>query len=182
MISLPFVSNPKALMATLYLRYFGFRKIPLLFFVRPSVVTMEPDRIVLKIPLMRRTKNHLGSMYFAVLAAGADLACGFLAMQAIRERGEPVSLIFKNLSADFLKRAEGPVYFTCSEGVIIRDLVEKAIETGERCELPIEVIATVPSKLGDEPVARFTLTLSLKKKSKKDNTAEAEENEEVRVS
>jgi len=29
----------------------------------------------------------------------------------------------------------------------------------------VPVIATVPSKLGDEPVARFELTLSLKKKS-----------------
>jgi len=30
--------------------------------------------------------------------------------------------------------------------------------------MPVEVIATVPSKEGEEPVAKFTLTLSLKLK------------------
>lgn len=167
-----FLNNPKALMATLYLRYFGLRKIPLLFFVRPTVIVLELERAVFKIPLQRRTKNHLGSMYFAVLAAGADLACGFLAMAAIRAAKEPVSLIFKSVQAEFLKRAEGDVYFSCEEGILIRDLVQKAIETGERVELAVPVIATVPKKFGDEPVARFVLTLSLKKKEpKKERTA-----------
>lgn len=153
-------------MATLYLRYFGLRKIPLLFFVRPSVVQWDEEKAIFKIPLQRRTKNHLGSMYFAVLAAGADLACGFLAMAAIRAAKEPISLIFKNVTAEFLKRAEGDVHFICDEGILIRDLVQKAIETGERVELVVPVIATVPKKFGDEPVARFTLTLSLKKKDR----------------
>src|SRR5207253_3130264 len=111
-------------------------------------------------------RNHLGSMYFAVLAAGADLAAGFLAMEAIRRSREPVALIFKNVQAEFLKRAEGDVHFTCDEGILVTDLVQKALETGERVELPVPVIATVPSKHGDEPVARFTLTLSLKRKDK----------------
>lgn len=159
-----FLSNPKTMMATLYLRAFGLSKIPLLFFVRPSVVEMSKDRFVVRIPLARRTKNHHGTMYFAVLAAGADLAAGFLAMQAIRDRKEPVALLFKNMSADFLKRAEGDVHFICDEGILIRDLVEKAIETGERVEMPVHVTAVVPKKLGDEPVAKFMLTLSLKRK------------------
>ncbi len=159
------LSNPKTLMATLYLRAFGLSKIPLLFFVRPSVVEMGKERFVVRIPLGRRQKNHLGSMYFAVLAAGADLAAGFTAMQAIRESGEPVSLVFKSLSADFLKRAEGDVHFVCEEGVLVRDLVQKAIETGERVEMPVTVTAIVPKKLGNEPVAKFILTLSLKRKA-----------------
>jgi acyl-coenzyme A thioesterase PaaI-like protein len=158
------LSNPKALMGTLYLRYFGLRRIPLLFFVRPTVVTWTDEVVTFCIPLRRRTKNHLGSMYFAVLAAGADLAAGFLAMTAIRESGEKVSLIFKNMQADFLKRAEGDVHFTCGEGVLVTDLVQKALETGEREEMAVPVTATVPSKFGAEPVARFTMTLSLKKK------------------
>lgn len=158
--------DKKALLGTLYLRYFGLRKIPLLFFVKPTVVEWTKERVVFKIPLKRRTKNHLGSMYFAVLAAGADLAAGFLAMQAIRDSGESVSLIFKNMQAEFLKRAEGDVHFTCEDGVMVTDLVQKALETGEREELPVPVIATVPSKFGGEPVAKFTLTLSLKRKDK----------------
>lgn len=164
----PFALNldKKALLGTLYLRYFGLHKVPMLFFVRPKVVEWTDERVVIKIPLKRRTKNHLGSMYFAVLAAGADLAAGFLAVLSIRQRGEAVSFVFKNVQAEFLKRAEGDVLFTCEEGVMVTDLVEKAIETGERVDLPVPVTATVPSKFGTEPVAKFILTLSLKRKDK----------------
>ncbi len=167
---LSFLKNPETLLATLYIRYFGLRKVPMLFFVAPSVVERTPERTVIKIPLRRRTKNHLGSMYFGVLAAGADLAAGFVAMEAIRKSGEPVSLIFKDMKAEFLKRAEGDTHFVCEEGVLVRDLVTKAIETGERVEMPVPIVAICPKKLGDEPVARFVLTLSLKRKdSRKDS-------------
>jgi hypothetical protein len=75
-----------------------------------------------------------------------------------------VALIFKDFHADFLKRAEGDVRFTCEQGREIRALVRKALASGERESLPVHVTATVPSKLGDEPVAQFTLTLSLKRR------------------
>jgi acyl-coenzyme A thioesterase PaaI-like protein len=155
----------KTMLATLYLRGFGLSKIPLLFFLRPSVVAWSEERVVIKIPLRRRSKNHLGSMYFAALAAGADLAIGFLAMEKIRRSGHKVSLIFKNMQADFLKRAEGDVHFICEDGVLVTALVDKAVETGERVELAVPCLAVCPA-LGPDPVARFTLTLSLKRKTK----------------
>lgn len=158
--------TPEAAFGTLYVRCFGLLKIPLLWFVRPQVVEVNDARVEIKIPLLRRNRNQLGSMYFGVLTTGADLCAAYLAMRAIVASKEPISLIFKNMQADFLKRAEGDVHFTCEEGVLITDLVEKAVETGARVELPVPVVATVPSKLGQEPIARFTLLLSLKKQEK----------------
>lgn len=158
-------------LATLFLRYFGAAKIPLLFYVRPAVVELSAEAVTVKIPLRRRTKNHLKSMYFGALAIGADLAGGFLAMQRIRESGEPVSLIFKSLHADFLKRAEGDVHFTCVQGREIAELVKAAVASGERVEMPVEITATVPALLGEEPVAKFTLVLSLKKKSEEETSS-----------
>lgn len=150
---------------TLMLRAFGFFKIPLLFFVSPSVVELTSKRCVVKIPLTRRSRNHLKSMYFGALAAGADCAGGLIAMRLIEDGKHKVSLVFKDFTAEFLKRAEGDVHFTCEQGDELRDFVEKVVASGERMNLPVKVVATVPSMLGDEPVARFTLTLSLKKKS-----------------
>jgi hypothetical protein len=40
----------------------------------------------------------------------------------------------------------------------------QADASGERVTLPVAVTATVPDKYGDEPVARFTLGLSVKRK------------------
>ncbi len=146
------------------LHWFGLTKIPLLFYVGASVTQVSPERMVVSIPLRRRTKNHLGSMYFVALCVGADCAAGALAMHLIRQQPQHIALVFKDFQAEFLKRAEGDVDFCCTQGKEIAELVAQAAASDERVERQIEIIATVPT-LGDEAVARFRLTLSLKKLS-----------------
>ena len=104
-------------------------------------------------------------MYFGTLCIGADAAGGYIAARALQElkKGKG-SLIFKDFQAKFLKRPEGRTYFTCKDGLKIRDAVKKAEETLERVDLPVTIIATVPEVSGDAPVAEFVLTLSLKVK------------------
>ncbi len=136
----------------------------MIFYVRPRVVDLTPERIMVMVPLRRRNKNYLiNGMYFGALSVGADCAGGLLAFKLIREEYPGVTLVFKNFRADFLKRADGDVLFTCTQGKEIARLVAAAARTGERVEMPVEVVATVPDRYGDEPVARFILTLSLKK-------------------
>lgn len=140
-------------------------KIPSLFFVGPRVRTLDDEGCAVEIPLGWRTKNHVGSMYVGVLCAGADLASGLNAARLIYGGHRDVILVFADLKADFLKRADGDVLFRTTQGRAIAEAVRRAEETGERQTLPVEVIATVPKKYGDEPVARFTMGLSLKKKA-----------------
>jgi acyl-coenzyme A thioesterase PaaI-like protein len=156
--------NLETLRETMVVRGFSLFKIPLLFFCSPSVLELSDSRCVVRIPRNRRTQNHLKSLYFGALCVGADCAGGLIAMRAIQKRKAPVSLIFKDFQAEFLKRAEGDTHFTCDDGEAILVAVERAIRSGERENIPVRITATVPSKSGDEPVARFTLTLSLKKK------------------
>ncbi len=144
---------------------FGLTQVPLIFYCRPKVVSISVSKLEIKIKLNRRTKNHLNSMYFGVLAVGADVTGGFLAMRYIQASTSKIALIFKDFKAEFLKRAEGDVHFVCEDGIAIQNLVREAEETGERQNLPVQIIATVP-KISDEPVAKFILTLSIKKKSK----------------
>ena len=143
---------------------FGLIKIPLILFCRPKVIKVNSKSIEVKIKLRYRTKNHLESMYFGVLAVGADVTGGFFAMKYIQQSNSNLSLIFKDFSADFLKRAEGDVHFTCNEGIEIQELVKKAEQTGERHNLPLHIFASVPS-LSNDIVAKFILNLSIKKKS-----------------
>ena len=142
---------------------FGLTRIPLIFYCRPKVVSISDTRFEVKIKLNRRTKNHLNSMYFGVLSVGADVTGGFLAMKFIQASKSHISLIFKDFHADFLRRAEGDVHFICEDGFAIQELIETAKETGERQNLPLNIIATVPT-ISHEPVATFILTLSIKKK------------------
>jgi len=151
---------------TFGMRLFGWLKIPLLASVRPRVMELSETRCVIKVPLRRWSKNHLGSMYFGALAIGADCAGGLLAMDQIKRSGGKVALVFKAFSAQFLKRPESDVYFICEEGQAIRDQVRRALGSEERITEPMHIQAAV--KLSDdtyEPVAEFTLELSLKRRS-----------------
>ena len=148
---------------TVTLQAFGLFKIPMIAFLSPRVLELSDNRIEVKIPLTHRSRNHLKSMYFGALAVGADCACGLLAMRLIHQRKDKkISLVFKDMSAQFLKRPEGDVHFVCEMGEQIRDLVERTATSGERCNLPLHITATVPKISGNEPVATFVLTLSLK--------------------
>jgi len=96
---------------------------------------------------------------------GADVAAGLIAFNLVAQRTARVNFIFKDIRGSFLKRAEGDVVFTNNDGPLIQDLVQRALESDERHEATVHVTASVPTKLGDEPVATFELTLSVKKKS-----------------
>jgi len=152
---------PEHIRNTFYLRYFGLTKIPLLFYVRPSVVEKSDERVVIKIPLNRRSKNHHGSMYFAALAMGADCSVGLLAVELINRQKENISFIFKDFNAEFYSRPTADVFFSCDQGREIAEMVKKAALSTQRVEMPLNAIATVPAE-NNEPVARFRLTLSLK--------------------
>jgi acyl-coenzyme A thioesterase PaaI-like protein len=150
---------------TVLVRAFALAKIPLLYFARPKVIRMTDDECVISLPFSRMNKNHLGSLYFGAFCMGADAAGGLIAMRALQKvKKGKVSLIFKDFQAKFLKRAEGETYFTCKDGAAIHEAVKKTSESSERVDLPVHVTATVPKKFGDEPVAEFILTLSLKVK------------------
>ncbi len=143
-------------------------KIPMFLWLGPRVLELDEEGCAIEIPLGWRSRNHLGSMYVGALCAGADLASGLHAAKLINGRHRKVKLVFADMRCEFLKRADGDVVFRSRDGRRIADAVRKADATGERVTLPIEVVATVPRKYGDEPVARFTMGLSLKRKDEGD--------------
>lgn len=150
---------------TLTLWTFGLLKVPLIFWVRPKVLVLDDIRAEIQIPLKRRYKNHLNSMYFGVLCVGADVAGGIHLVKYMDGKLGKLSFVFKDFHAEFLKRPEADVHFSCVDGQAIADTVLKASQSGERENVAVQVIATTPTLSQGEPVARFTLTLSVKYKS-----------------
>ena len=154
----------KATKTTRLIQLFGITKVPMIWYCRPKVIEHTDEKIEIKIPLKRKTKNHLGSMYFGVLAVGADITGGFLAMDPIQESGRKINLIFKDFKADFLKRPEGDVHFICNDGLAVKELVDRVSKSSDRHNFKLSIDATVPS-ISSEVVAKFELTLSLKDKT-----------------
>lgn len=145
-------------------RMWALWNVPLLAWVRPRVTELTIHRAVVRIPLGRRTRNHLHSMYFAVLCAGADCAGGIMAMRGIERSGHRISLIFGAFQAEFLRRASGDVDFVCEQGDEIAELVARTVASGERETMPVRVEAFVDEAEGRVCVARFELALSLKRR------------------
>ncbi len=147
---------------TALVRLLGLR-IPMILFTGPRVQRLDADGCDVLIPLGWRTRNQLiGAMYFGALCVGADLAGGLPAAKLMTARYPRMRLVFGELRAEFLKRADGDVLFRNRDGVRIVEAVERAAATGERVTIPLEVLAYVREKYGDEPVCRFSMTLSLK--------------------
>ena len=149
--------------ATLKMYLFFLFKVPMILWCFPRLNTMDNKGVTLTIPLNVLTKNHLGSMYFGALMVGVDLACGLLAFHLIEQSESRLSLIFKDVHAQFLQRAEGAVRFECLEGALIQDMIQKAIFSQERVSMPIPVKGMLVKT--NECVADFTITLSIKIRS-----------------
>ena len=150
--------------ANRFLLIFGLFKIPLVFYVKPKIIELNDNKIVLKIPFKRRNRGHLKSMYLGALVVGADIASGFLAFTKQRESDRKMSFIFKSLSAEFIKRPMSHVFCECINGEQIDGMIAESTESGLRVN-ETSVINLYADYYGEkELVAIFKLEVSIKVK------------------
>lgn len=145
-----------------FLWSFGHFKVPLIGHLRSKLITLDEKTIVIKIPLSRRSKNHLNSMYFGALAVGADLAGGLHSFYYIDKLKLNASIVFKSFQAQFLRRPESDVYFVCDMGLEVASMIEASKTTGERINKPITIKAYTHYPQQPVEVANFILELSVK--------------------
>lgn len=144
---------------------FGLFRVRMIWYLAPRVIQIDERRVEVRIPLRARSRNHLGSMYIGALWVGADVAGGLLAASLIIEKNLPISFVFASSKARFFKRPEADVHFVSEDGPRITALIERAMASEERHSETLKVVALVPEKLGQEPVAEFELTLSVKRRA-----------------
>jgi acyl-coenzyme A thioesterase PaaI-like protein len=141
---------------------FGKTEVPLIGHVKPKLLAIDDERIIIKLPFCRRNKNHLHSMYFGALTIGADLAGGFHGLYHAKQSGLNVSLAFKSFEAQFLRRPESDVYFVSEMGHQVKNMLAEAKKTNTRINQPIDVTAYINYPKEPTKVATFQLELSLK--------------------
>ena len=146
----------------LFMWYFGRFKVPMIGYLKPKLLVITDQEIVIRLRLNRRSKNHLHSMYFGALAVGADLAGGLHGFYHAKRAKVNASIAFKSFQAQFLKRPESDVYFVCNQGDVVKGMIIDSQKTNERMNKPIDVIAYTHYPEKPEEVARFRLELSLK--------------------
>lgn len=141
------------------LRLLGFFKIPMIWYVKPRVIRISEEVCEVKIRLRRRTRNHLGSMYFGALAIGADTAPGLLTFFLADKIKMKISFAFKSVHGEFIRRPEGDVSFICDSHEVVKKALNDAHKTGERVNVAVPVECYTADK---DHVASFVMTLSVK--------------------
>lgn len=141
------------------LRLMGWIRIPMLGYVSPRLHYMDDEKAAVIVRLRRRTRNHLKSMYFGALTVGADVVAGMHVYYFCDQEGVRPSFAFRSMHAEFHKRATTHVLFTSHEGALIREVVKKAMDTGERQHAMVQVTATDNN---GEVVASFRMEISVK--------------------
>lgn len=141
----------------------GVFKIRMIGYVFPKVKHFSEEKLIIRIPLSRRTKNHMNSMYLGALAVGADLAAGLPIAFMAREQKLKLSLAFKSMKSEYLKRPDSAVYFEVVDLKQFEQMIQESISKKERITKEIYVPAYVNYENDNkEKVAEFYMGLSIR--------------------
>ncbi|MGV9003936.1 DUF4442 domain-containing protein [Flavobacterium sp.] len=113
------------------LNTFLFFKLPSAFWCGVRLKSISKNNCVVTVKHRWFNQNPFNSMYFAVQAMAAELSTGALVMMKIRESNQNISMLVANNKGNFSKKATGRITFTCNDGDLIEEAVERTILTGE---------------------------------------------------
>ncbi len=110
---------------------FLFFKLPSAFFCGVRVKEISNEHCTTTVRHRWINQNPFKSMFWAVQGMAAELSTGALVLSYIKESGEPVSMLVANNKATFVKKARGRITFTCTDGRLMKEAIQKAVATGE---------------------------------------------------
>ncbi|UOK42377.1 MULTISPECIES: DUF4442 domain-containing protein [Flavobacterium] len=115
----------------LKLNTFLFFKLPSAFWCGVRAKHISPEKCVASVKFRWFNQNPFNSMYFAVQAMAAELTTGALVMYQIKKSEKNISMLVANNKGNFTKKAKGRITFTCNQGNLIAEAIQKAIATRE---------------------------------------------------
>jgi hypothetical protein len=93
----------------------------------------------------------------------AEMSTGALCLVHLYKRNPPVSMLVIKVESEYFKKAVGRTKFVCEDGMLIRETIEEAAQTGE----PKTVRArSIGKNVDGAVVAEFFVTWSFKRKAK----------------
>lgn len=120
---------------------------------------LDEEKSVAEVPFWWLNKNPFTSIYFAVQSMAAELSTAAPVILALKGLDTDVAFIIVELKAEFIKKAQSRVEFTCEEYMNIHDAMAKLSKPGDTITVTAK---TVGRDISDEEVARFYFTWSFK--------------------
>ena len=110
---------------------FTFFKLPSAWWCGVKLKYIDEQKAVTTVKHRWFNQNPFKSMFWAVQGMAAELSTGAMVMNAIQGSGKRISMLVANNKAAFTKKATGRITFTCEDGHLIVDAIEKTVKTGE---------------------------------------------------
>ncbi|MES2592619.1 MAG: DUF4442 domain-containing protein [Bacteroidota bacterium] len=143
-------------------RLYLMKKLPMAYIAGIKVRELSDERAVTTIKYGWLTQNPFRSMYFACQAMAAEMSTGLLVMNGIFESKPAISMLIIKNQAVYHKKAVGNITFTCSDGDLIKNVINKAKSSGE--SVLVDTTSVGKDEKGDV-VAEFVFTWSMKVKN-----------------
>jgi hypothetical protein len=141
---------------------FMFFKLPLAYLGGVRVASIEETEAIVKIKHRWINQNPYKSMFWAAQGMAAEMTTGVLVMSQIEKSKRKISMLVTHQEAKFTKKATGKIQFICKDGGLIKDAIQKSIDTGEG-----QVITLTSEGFNKDgvSVSKFQFEWSLKVKS-----------------
>ena len=124
--------------------------------------SLTNDRAEVKVTHKWVNQNPFKSMFWAVQGMASELSTGILVMKEIDASNKKISMLVTNMNGTFTKKATGKIRFECNDGKLIRETIQKAIDTGEG-----QTVTVISEGFNEEgvSVSKFEYEWSLKVKN-----------------
>ena len=110
---------------------FTFFKLPSAWWCGVRLKYIDKQKAIVTVKHKWFNQNPFKSMFWAVQGMAAEFSTGTMVIDQIRESSKNISMLVANNTASFSKKATGRITFTCEDGHLIKDALDKTIETGE---------------------------------------------------
>jgi len=145
------------------LNLFLLFKLPSAYLTGVRTQSIDAKKCVVTVKHRWINQNPFKSMFWAVQGMAAELSTGALIIMKIQALNKNVSMLVINNNASFNKKAKGLITFSCDQGNLVDEALEKALATGDGQTL---VLTAKGIDLSGDEVSSFDFEWSLKVKQK----------------
>ncbi|WP_350292220.1 DUF4442 domain-containing protein [uncultured Croceitalea sp.] len=119
---------------------FTFFKLPSAWWCGVRLKHLDSKKAVATVTHRWFNQNPFKSMFWAVQGMAAELTTGAMVSSQISETGKKISMLVQNNNANFSKKATGKITFTCEDGHLIAEALERTIATGDGQTIWMEAV------------------------------------------
>lgn len=117
--------------STIKFNIFTFFKLPSAWWCGVRLKYIDTHKAVVTVTHSWRNQNPFKSIFWAVQGMAAELSTGAMVIDQIKASGKQISMLVASNNANFSKKATGKITFSCEDGHLIGEAIQKTIATGE---------------------------------------------------